>query len=141
MVFYIPIIFSNWHFDCSNVFDCLETSRNKLKRMFWPFTVRIKCSIYLQNFANSWPSASHFQKFCMITGTIFSHNSSEQVSIQNTVTFKCQYEMFSHDCRYFLCFWTCFGMKNSNAASKKLCPNDCYRHLKIEPKSILYQRL
>ena len=86
--------------------------------MFWPFNVQINCSIYLQNFANSWPSASHFQKFFVITGTIFSHNSSEQVSI----TFKCQYEMFSHDCSYFLCFWTCFKWKIQMRLQKSFAP-------------------
>ena len=33
------------------------------QKLFWPFTVWINCSINLNNFANSWPSASNFKSF------------------------------------------------------------------------------
>ena len=39
--------------------------------MFWSFSIWINCFSDLKIFANSWPSASNFQKFFSITRAIF----------------------------------------------------------------------
>ena len=39
--------------------------------MFWPFTDWINCSSDLKRFLSSWPSASNFKSFFLISRTIF----------------------------------------------------------------------
>ena len=66
--FYIPIIFSNLNYNCSNFLD-LRNLQEQVKKafcyqkLFWPFTVWINCSSDLKIFANSRPSASNFKSF------------------------------------------------------------------------------
>ena len=62
----IPIIFSNFEFNCSNL-SSLRNLQEQVKKafcyqeLFWPFTVWINCSSDLKNFENSRPSASNFK--------------------------------------------------------------------------------
>ena len=66
--FSIPIIFSNFDFNCSNL-SSLRNLQEQVKKafcyqeLFWPFTVWINCSSDLKNFENSRPSASNFKSF------------------------------------------------------------------------------
>ena len=66
--FSIPIIFSNFYFNCSNL-SSLRNLQEQVKKafcyqeLFWPFTVWINCSSDLKNFENSRPSASNFKSF------------------------------------------------------------------------------
>jgi hypothetical protein len=66
--FWIPIIFSNLNYNCSNFLD-LRNLQEQVKKafcyqeLFWPFTVWINCSSDLKNVANSRPSASNFKSF------------------------------------------------------------------------------
>ena len=67
-LFLYPIIFFNWHFNCSNVLDLIETSSTKFKsipfqKLFWLFTVWINGSSHLKLFSNSRPLASNLQVF------------------------------------------------------------------------------
>jgi len=65
--FSIPIIFSNFDFNCSNL-SILRNLQEQVKKvlcyqeLFWPFPVWINCSSDL-NFENSRPSASNFKSF------------------------------------------------------------------------------
>ena len=66
--FSIPIIFSNFNYDCSIFLDVRNLQEQVKKalcyqKLFWPFTVWINRSSDLKNFANSWPSASNFKSF------------------------------------------------------------------------------
>ena len=66
--FKIPIFFSNLNSDCSDLLD-LRNLKEQVKKafcyqkLFWPFTVWIKCSSDLKIFENSWPSALNFKSF------------------------------------------------------------------------------
>ena len=66
--FSIPIIFSNFDFNCSNL-SSLRNLQEQVQKafcyqeLFWPFTVWINCSSDLKNFENSRPSASNFKSF------------------------------------------------------------------------------
>ena len=66
--FSIPIIFSNFDFNCSNL-SSLRNLQEQVKKafcyqeLFWPFTVWINCSSDLKKFENSRPSASIFKTF------------------------------------------------------------------------------
>ena len=66
--FSIPIIFSNFDFNCYNL-SSLKNLQEQVKKafcyqeLFWPFTVWINCSSDLKNFENSLPSASNFKSF------------------------------------------------------------------------------
>ena len=66
--FSMPIIFSNFDFNSSNL-SSLWNLQEQVKKafcyqeLFWPFTVWIHCSSDLKNFENSWPSASNFKSF------------------------------------------------------------------------------
>ena len=53
------------------------------QNLFWPFTVWIKCSSDLKNFANSQSSASNFKHFSWSLGQFFL-SVSEQFWKQNT---------------------------------------------------------
>ena len=76
--FSIPIIFYNLNFNCFNL-SSLRNLQEQVKtafcykKLFWPFTVWINCSQNVCKF-----SAFEFQKFFLITRTIFSHITSEQ---------------------------------------------------------------
>ena len=66
--FWIPIIFSNLNYNCSNLLDMRNLQEQVKKafcyqKLFWPFTVWINCSSDLKTFANSRPSASNFKSF------------------------------------------------------------------------------
>ena len=66
--FWIPIIFSNFNSNCSNLLDMRNLQEQVKKafcyqKLFWPFTVWINCSTDLKNFVNSQPSASYFKSF------------------------------------------------------------------------------
>ena len=82
--FSIPIIFSNFDFNCSNLWS-LRNLQEQVKKafsyqnLFWPFIVWIKCSRDLKNFEGSQPSATDFKSFFSITRTIFSHCRSEKL--------------------------------------------------------------
>ena len=64
----MPIFFSNWISNCSNLLD-LRNLQEQVKKafcyqkLFWPFTVWINCSSDCKNFANSQLSASNFKSF------------------------------------------------------------------------------
>ena len=66
--FSIPIISSNFDFNCSNL-SSLRNLQEQVKKafcyqeLFWPFTVWINCSSDLKIFENSRPSASNFKSF------------------------------------------------------------------------------
>ena len=66
--FSIPIIFSNFDFNCSNL-SSLRNLQEQVKKafcyqkFFWSFTVWINCTSDLKNFANCRPSASNFKSF------------------------------------------------------------------------------
>ena len=60
------MIFSNLNSNWSNLLDMRNIQEQVKKtccyqKLFWPFTVWIKCSSDLKNFANSRPSASNFK--------------------------------------------------------------------------------
>ena len=66
--FWIPIIFYDLNYNCSNLLDMRNLQEQVKKafcyqKLFWPFTVWINCSSDLKNFANSRPSASNFKSF------------------------------------------------------------------------------
>ena len=89
----VEVIFSKWHFDCSNTLDLIKTSFLKvvpifhcLNILFWPFTVHINCLSDLKHFANSRPSALNFQKFFSVDyKNIFSHRPRN--TFQNKILF------------------------------------------------------
>ena len=68
--FWIPIIFSNLNYNCSNLLD-MRNLQEQVKKAFcyqkliWPFTVWINCSSDRKKFANFWPSASNFKSFSL----------------------------------------------------------------------------
>ena len=66
--FWIPIIFSNFNYNCSNLLDMRNLQKQVKKaffyqKLFWPSTAWINCSSDLKHFANSRPSASNFKSF------------------------------------------------------------------------------
>ena len=101
--FYIPIICSKQHFNCSNL---IETSSILFQKFFWPFTIRKKMFYRSVNLKTKLSSHNFFQKTnethsgstilsrdlltfsdikktLLITGTIFSQSRSDQFSKQN----------------------------------------------------------
>ena len=66
--FSIPIIFSNFDFNCSNL-SSLRNLQEQVKKafcyqeLFWPFTVWLNCSSDLKHFENSRLSVSNFKSF------------------------------------------------------------------------------
>ena len=55
--FWLLIICSNWHFNCSNISELIETTSNNSFLLFWPFTVQINFSSNLTSYPNFQPSA------------------------------------------------------------------------------------
>ena len=62
------IFFFNLSYNCSNLLEKRNLQEQVKKsfcyqKLFWPITVWINNSSDLENFANSWPSASNFKSF------------------------------------------------------------------------------
>ena len=78
--FSIPIIFPNLNLNFLHMRNLEEQAKKAFcyQKLFWPFTVWINCSSNLNKFANSWPSASNFKSFFLITRALFSYSRSEQ---------------------------------------------------------------
>ena len=79
--FWIPIIFSNFDYNCSNFIDMRKLQEEVKKalgyqKLFWPSSIWMNCSSDLKNFAFS----IEFQKFFSITRTIFSHSKGQIIS-------------------------------------------------------------
>ena len=103
--FSIPIIFSNFDFNCSNL-SSLRNLQEQVKKafcyqeLFWPFTVWINCSSDLKNFENSRPSASNFKSFSWSLEQFFltggQNNFGNKIPYLWTILFNFGWCIFKH---------------------------------------------
>ena len=81
--FWISVIFSNLKSNCANLLNLRNFQKQVKKafcyrKLFWPCTVWINCSIDLKIFENSRPSVSNFKSFSPSLEYFFSLRMSDQ---------------------------------------------------------------